>query len=200
MVGFKLGTTLATVGMAFALTQAPARAASPMTEAFLANVAANLAILSTSSRLADDHSRTADVVAYAGSETVEAVNAATALADATPSDHMVVSADAGAMLTGRSVAVVGMTGAPAHVAAPQEPSVLEAANGRLPAVGNLAALKRLHGRAFDKLFFVTQLDALSQIESDYRTYISQGDDPAIAQLAHQQLPALMKRLEALTKI
>ena len=68
MVGFKLGTTLATIGFAFALSQAPAYAASPMTEAFLSNVAANLAILDTSSHLAQDHSRTADLVAYAGSE------------------------------------------------------------------------------------------------------------------------------------
>ena len=169
-----------------------------MTEAFLSNVAANLAILDSSSRLARDHSRTQDVIAYGKDETVEVAESAGSLAEATPSDHVVAVAEAGAMMTGRSVAVVGMSGR--SPAATQPTSVLEAANGRLPAVENLAALKRLQGRAFDKLFFVTQLDALSQIESDYRTYISQGDDPAIAQLAHQQLPALMKRLEALTKI
>ncbi len=198
MVRFKLGTTLATIGLVLAVSQVPARAASPMTEAFLSNVAANLAILDTSSRLAQNHSATADVVGYAGAEVTEATESALALAEATPADHVVATAEASALMTGRSVAVVGMSGHPSVVSS--EPSPLEAANGRMPGVANLDALKRLHGRAFDKLYFVTQLDALSQIESDYRTYISQGDDPAIATLAHQQLPALMKRLEALTRI
>jgi hypothetical protein len=193
----KISAILA-VGVMFAVAQTPARAATPMTEAFLANVAANLAILDTSSRLAGSRAKSADLAAYAASEMDEAGKVAVALADATPSDHVVATAEAGVLMTGRSVAVVGMTGAKTIRA--DDASVLEAANGRMPAVGNLDELKQLHGRAFDKLFFITQLDALSQIESDYRTYISQGDDPGIATLAHQQLPALMKRLEALTKI
>ena len=97
----------------------------------------------------------------------------------------------------RSGAVAGMTG---RVEAAPRTSVLEAANARAPATGDLAKLKALHGRAFEKMYFIMQLDALSQIESDYRTYISQGDDPAVATMAHEQLPVLMNRLEALTHI
>ena len=48
----KIAAALVALCASVALFQAPARAASPMTEAFLANVAANLAILDTSSRMA----------------------------------------------------------------------------------------------------------------------------------------------------
>ena len=196
---FKLGTMAAAALVSVALFQAPARAASPMTDAFLANVAANLAILDASSRMARSHTGSADLVAYATDETAEAKQVATALAEATPSDHRASSqvADADGVMTGRSVAVVGMTGRvePAAPAAGRE-----AAHSRRPATADLAKLKTLRGRAFDKLYFVLQLDALSQIESDYRTYISEGDDPAVATMAHEQLPGLMKRLEALTRI
>ncbi len=195
----KFGAAVAAVGFSFVLFQAPAQAASPMTEAFLANVAANLAILDTSSRMAGSHTGSAELVAYATDETGEARQVATALAEATPAGHGAPHrvAEADGVMTGRSVAVVGMTG---RVEAAPQASVLEAANSRMPAATDLARLKTLHGRAFDKLYFVLQLDALSQIESDYRTYISEGDDPAVATMAHEQLPALMKRLEALTRI
>ena len=195
----KFGAAAAAVGLTFALIQAPAQAASPMTDAFLANVAANLAILDASSRMAHSHTSSAEVVGYAAEETTEAKQVAAALAEATPTDHGAVPrvADADGVMTGRSVAVVGMTG---RVEPAAQTSVLEAANSRVPATADLAKLKTLHGRAFDKLYFVLQLDALSQIESDYRTYISEGDDPAVATMAHEQLPVLMKRLEALTRI
>ncbi len=191
--------TIAAVGFSFALFQAPAHAASPMTEAFLANVAANLSILDASSRMAVSHTGSTVIVAYATAETGEAKQVATALAEATPTDHAAPHqvADADGVMTGRSVAVVGMTG---RVEPAAQASVLEAANSRKPATADLAKLKTLHGRAFDKLYFVLQLDALSQIESDYRTYISEGDDPAVATMAHEQLPGLMRRLEALTQI
>ena len=195
----KFGAAVAAVGLSFSLFQAPAQAASPMTQAFLANVAANLAILDTSSRMARSHTGSAAIVTYATEETSEATQVATALSEAAPSDRGAASqvADADGVMTGRSVAVVGMTG---RVEAVPQASVLEAANSRMPATADLAKLKALHGRAFDKLYFILQLDALSQIESDYRTYISEGDDPAVATMAHEQLPVLMKRLEALTRI
>ena len=194
-----LGAAVAAVGFSFAAFQAPAQAASPMTDAFLANVAANLSILDASSRMARSQTGSAAIVAYAADETSEAKQVATALAEATPAGHRASSqvADADGVMTGRSVAVVGMTG---RVEPAVQSSVLEAANSRTPATADLAKLRTVHGRAFDKLYFVLQLDALSQIESDYRTYISEGDDPAVATMAHQQLPGLMRRLEALTRI
>ena len=194
----KLAAALVAFGVSVALFQAPAQAASPMTDAFLANVAANLAILDTSSHMARGRTTSPDLLDYASAEVAEAKDVAAALAEATPSNHQVAAADAGnVVMTGRSVAVVGMTG---RVEAAPQTSMLEAANARAPATGDLAKLKALHGRAFDKMYFIMQLDALSQIESDYRTYISQGDDPAVATMAHEQLPGLMKRLEALTRI
>jgi hypothetical protein len=194
----RLGAVIVTVGFSLALSYAPAQAASTMTEAFLANVAANLAILDTSSRIARDHAGSPDVIAYAASEAEEAQQVATALLEAAPADHAIAMAEAGApMLSGRSVAVVGMTG---RVDVAPATAVLEAANARMPATADLATLKTLHGAAFDKMFFVMQLDALSQIESDYRTYIRQGDDPGIATMAHEQLPGLIRRLEALTRV
>ena len=195
----KFAATVAAVGFSLALSQVPAWAASPMTKAFMANVAANLSILDASSRMARSHTGSTAINVYAASELGEAKEVATALAEAAPAEHGSPSqvADADGVMTGRSVAVVGMTGR-VEPAAPA--SVLEAANTRMPATADLAKLKTLHGRAFDKLYFVLQLDALSQIESDYRTYISEGDDPAVATMAHEQLPALMRRLEALTRI
>ena len=195
----KFGAAIAAVGLTFALSQTPAQAASPMTDAFLANVAANLAVLDASSRMARSHTGSAEIVGYASEETAEAKRVATALAEATPTNRGAAPqlADADGVMTGRSVAVVGMTG---RVEPAAQASMLEAANSRMPATADLAKLKTLHGRAFDKLYFVLQLDALSQIESDYRTYISEGDDPAVATMAHEQLPGLMKRLEALTRI
>ena len=185
----KFGAAVAAVGFTFALFQAPAQAASPMTDAFLANVAANLAVLDASSRMARSHTGSAAIIGYAAEETTEARQVATALAEATPSNRGPAPqvADADGVMTGR-------------VEPAAQASMLEAANSRMPATADLAKLKTLHGRAFDRLYFVLQLDALSQIESDYRTYISEGDDPAVATMAHEQLPGLMQRLEALTRI
>ena len=194
----KLGTAFAAFGLSLALAQAPAQAASQMTEAFLGNVAANLAILNTSSRLAAGHTESSDLEAYAADTSAEATHVASALTEATPSDVRFAQASPADLMTGRSVAVAGMTG---HVSNPmQQGLALEAANARMPATADLTKLQTLRGAAFDNLFFTLQLDALSQIESDYRTYIKHGDDPAIASMAHKQLPALMKRLEALTRV
>ena len=195
----KFGAAVAAVGFSFALFQAPAQAASPMTDACRATVAANLSSRDAASRMARSQTGSAAIVTYAADETSEAKQGATALAEATPAGHASSSrvADADGVMTGRSVAVVGMTG---RVEPAAQASPLEAANSRMPATADLAKLKTLHGRAFDKLYFVLQLDALSQIESDYRTYISEGDDPAVAMMAHEQLPGLMRRLEALTRI
>ena len=193
----KMAAALVAFGFSVALFQAPAQAASSMTDAFLANVAANLSILDTSSRMARGRTASAELLAYAGEEAIEAKDVAIALVEATPSNRQVATTDDGVVMTGRSVAVVGMTG---RVEVAPQTSSLEAANARAPATGDLAKLNGLHGRAFEKMYFIMQLDALSQIESDYRTYISQGDDPAVATMAHEQLPILMKRLEALTRI
>ena len=198
--GFKFGAFVATVGLALSVSRMPASAASPMTAVFISNVAANLAVLNASSHLANERSDSGAVNAFAGNEMNEAAVVASALADATPSDIALGSTlQIGAVQTGRSVAVVGKPEAASLDQTAANP--LEAANGRLPpAADALARLKTLHGSAFDNLYWTVQLDALSQIESDYRTYIRLGDDPAIAKMARENLPALMHRLEALTKI
>lgn len=205
MAGFKFGTFVSTMAVSLALSQAPALAASPMTVVFISNVAANLAVLNASSNLVHARSESSAVEAFASNEMAEASNVAVALAEATPSDVAMGgtvhtgAAEVGALQTGRSVAVVGKP----EAAAPRAPTAnpVEAANGRIPpALANLSRLTTLHGAAFDNLYWTVQLDALSQIESDYRTYIRLGDDPAIAKMARENLPALMHRLEALTKI
>ena len=199
MARFKLTTLASTVSVAMALSQAPAFAASPITVVFISNVAANLAVLNASSNLARERSESGSVTAFASDEMTEATTVATALAEATPSDVAMASQAMAVLQTGRSVAVAGRPDATVPPQTKTDP--LEAANGRVPpAVLGLSRLKTLHGAAFDNLYWTVQLDALSQIESDYRTYIRLGDDPAIAKMARENLPALMHRLEALTKI
>ncbi len=194
----KFVAALLSAAFSVVLFQAPARAGSQMTDAFLANVAANLAILDASSHMAHGRTNSNEMLAYAQTEAVDAKEVAAALVEATPTNHRVATGNDGSVvMTGRSVAVAGMTG---RVEVASQIATLEAANARAPATGDLVKLGTLHGRAFEKMYFIMQLDALSQIESDYRTYISQGDDPAIATMAHEQLPGLMKRLEALTRI
>ena len=189
--------SLAAFALSFGLANAPAQAASTMTQAFLANVAANLAILDTSSAMARKQTESAGLKSFAVDETNETQRTAVVLAGATPSDYRFAASEEQPVMSGRSVAVAGMTG---RIEPIPQASVLEAANARMPATDELASLRTLHGDAFDRLYFIVQLDALSQIESDYRTYIKQGDDPAVASMAREQLPVLMKRLEALTRV
>ncbi len=182
------GTALAFVALS------PVHAASPITDAFLANVGVNVGFLDRSSRLALDHSDAWTVRSFARAEAQEAAKVASALGDSVPAERpsKIAAVEGDAILTGRSVAIDER---PAS-----EASDL-AANGRSPiGQADVAQLEGLKGRAFDNLYWEKQLDALSQLESDYRTYISHGDDPALVALSQRQLPKIMNRLASLTKI
>ena len=172
----------------------PAMAASPMTDAFLGNVGVNVSFLDRSSRMALVHSDVRAVQSYARAEAQEAAKVASALGDSVPSEHVgrVADASGDTVMTGRSVAVAEPTSSEATDVA---------ANGRAPVGQNdIAQLQRLSGRAFDNLYWEKQLDALSQLESDYRTYITHGDDAALVALSQRELPKIMNRLAALTRI
>ena len=176
------------------LALSPVHAASPMTDAFLANAGVNIGFLDRSSRLALDHSDAGAVRSFARAEAQEAAKVASALGESVPAERpsKVAAEEGDGIQTGRSVAV---DEAPAS-----EASDL-AANGRTPiGQADVAQLKRLNGRAFDNLYWEKQLDALSQLESDYRTYITHGDDPALVALSQRELPKIMNRLASLTKI
>lgn len=176
------------------LASAPASAASATTAAFLSNLGSNVDFLDRSSRTALDHSSAAAVRSFARAEAQEAAKVASALGDAMPADYAskVAAVDADGLLTGRSVAVDEVAGGETGGIA---------ANGRSPlGRAELTQLMGTTGASFDNLYWEMQLDALSQIESDYRTYIASGDDAALVALSKRELPKIMKRLVDLTKI
>lgn len=161
-----------------------AQAASPITTAFLANVQANTDFLDHSSVIASGHAKSETIRAFAMSEAPEQAHVASALLDLPPA--VLASTDQD-IATGRSVAIDG----PAR----------QAANGRPPMTqSDVGHLHALSGRAFDDFYWTKQLDALSQLESDYRTYIAHGDDPALVAMAKSQLPRVLNRLILLSKI
>ena len=185
----KLGVAVtALVVMAFA----PAKAASPITEAFLANVRPNVEFLDRSSKLATERSASAAVREYAQGEMADAINTATLIERWAPARIAVASAapDANALITGRSVSVDGLTG-----------GMGQAANGRSP-MGDkdLDALAKLSGKKFLDAFWLKQLDALSQLRADYRAYADDGDDAALVAMAQRALPEVEHRLALLSKI
>lgn len=202
----KIAAVLATGFVSAVCLQAPAHAASPMTETFLANVGENAAFLEGASRIAADRAASAGIRDFARSEVPEASALGIALADATPPTPEA----ADALLTGRSVALDGPPTAEdpdkadlqqAQVDdAARRTAASQAASGRAPlGQTEIVELHALHGAAFDALYRDTQRDALRQVESDYRDYIAHGDDPALVALAKRELPNLMKRLATLTK-
>ena len=172
-----------------------ASAASPMTVGFAANVRANVAFLDSASRIALGRSDDAGTRVFARGEPQDATKTAALLRDVIPPETMAASNDS--VMTGRSVAVDGT--ASSDVAG--RVTVDQAANGRA-AMGQdeLDRLRTLSGREFNDLYWQTQLDALSQLESDYRTYIAHGDDQALVATAKRELPRVMRRLALLTKI
>ena len=181
----------ALVGM-LALAGSPAFAASPMSNAFVANVKANLDFLAKAGDLGRTRAGTEGAKAFAEAEAADAARSDVALAEAMPSSGTtkLASADSDVLMTGRSVAIdVPVGGMP------------KAANGRSP-LGDkdLAALAKLSGKKFDDALWLKQLDALSQLRADYQAYADDGDDPALGALAERELPKVEARLRALTKI
>ena len=191
MKSIRFSAVILAAAVAFA-AQSPARASSQITSAFLANLQTNVAFLDKSSRVAADHAQNGDIRAFASGEITEQSQLASGLNNLMP---LIASTDA--VVTGRSVAIDGQTGPDA--VAPETSS--QAANGRAPMVQqDVSKLAGMSGHAFDNLYWQQQLDALSQIEADYRAYIANGDDPVLVAMAKTELPKIVRRLELLSKI
>ncbi len=159
----------------------PAHAASANTEAFLANVTANVDFLDRSSRMALENSKSTKVKDFARGQATDQTLAANAIFDTTQK----MSAEP--LQTGRSVAVAGQ---PAQVA-----------DGRLPlGQEDLDSLEGQNGIEFDEAFRAKQRDALLQVQSDYETYLATGDDAALKAIAARELPKVKKQLAALGKV
>ena len=174
------------------LLSAPVLAASPISNAFLANVQANVDFLAKSSQLALDRSTSRPARAFAQAEAADSARMNVALNEAKPAEGAtkLAAADTDALMTGRSVAIDVPVGGRA-----------KAANGRSPLDGNdLDALSKLSGKKFDDALWLKQVDALSQLRADYQAYADDGDDPALGALAERELPKVEARLAALSKI
>ena len=183
---------LAAVALALAFAGTPAFAVSPMSNAFVANVKANLDFLAKSSALGRSRATTPAARAFAAAQASDAARSDIALEDALPNggSTKLASADADVLMTGRSVAIDVPTG-----------GIAKAANGRAPlGEKDFAALAKLSGKKFDDALWLKQLDALSQLRADYQAYADDGDDPALGALADRELPKIEARLKALTKI
>ena len=190
MNSIRLGAAL--LSGALLSSAAPAFAASPISNAFMANVQANVDFLAKSSRLALDRSTSSAARTFSEAEATDAARIDLALAEARPSEGTtkLAAADTDALMTGRSVSIDVPTGGPA-----------KAANGRAPmGAADLAALGRLSGKSLDDTLWQKQLDALSQLRADYQAYADDGDDPALAAMAQRELPNVEARLAALSKI
>ncbi len=204
---------------------APASAASARSEAFLANAGPNVDFLDNASRLALDKSKDARLRAFAHDEAMEQTltgnqfvawtetntrsGEAVAIGGpvAAPAGPLAAVGDlaaaplgvaanvgngvtngVGDLLTGRSVAV---TGEPA----PLVGGTLLPADQR-----NMERLRASSGRQFDALYRSTQRDSLDQLATLYRSYIANGDDPAIRAIAQRELPRVEHRLEQLRRL
>lgn len=162
---------------------APARAASPLTESFLANVMPNVDFLDRSSRMALDNSKSVRVKEFAHNQAAQQTVAANALYDVTKGAPAAMEQ----LQTGRSVALDG------HQAV--------AADNRLPlGQEDLDSIEGLTGIEFDEAFRAKQRDALNQIKTDYETYLARGDDPALKAIAAKELPLVKDKIAALAKV
>ena len=176
----KLGMMVAALALSF-----PAWAATP-TEALRADIAAQAAILTASSRLAADHTENAALMAYAASETSLTPASPGTFADAG-------DADGKGMRTGRSAAIADVPMS-ADITDPALPS-----RDAATATAGLATLNSLRGATFDGLFVILQRDALRQIEADCRRIIA-GGDLALAGMTRERLHGVETRLEALGRV
>lgn len=160
---------------------AQAHAASPSTEAFLANVTANVDFLDRSSRMALENSKSTKVKEFARSQAKAQTLAANAIYDVTS------KAPAEPLQTGRSVAIAG-----------QDAPIVD---NRLPlGQEDLDSIEGLNGIEFDEAFRAKQRDALLQVQTDYETYLATGDDAALKAIAAQELPKVKKQIAALGKV
>ena len=170
------------------LACSPALGASAVTDLFMANVKANVAFLDQSGKLAAKHSVSVAVRSFAKAEIAASFRTAEMLNGVAPAAQVAeLSPDRDAVLTGRSAAIV--------------PPLGQAANGRSAlGQGDVATLAKLDGRSFDDALWLKQVDALSQLRADYRTYAASGDDEVLVAVAKRELPKVEARLLALSKI
>ena len=167
---------------------APAHAAqaamSPMTQMFLDNVVPNVDFLDRASRIAILDSKSAKVRDFAKGTATDATNTANAIYDWSKADGTTsVASNEAPLQTGRSVAVQ------------QAPDL------RLPrGQEDIDALYGADAKEFDAQYKKAQIDALTQVQTDYTDYIAKGDDPALKALATKELPKITKRLAAAQKI
>ena len=160
---------------------APARAASPTTEAFLANVTANVDFLDRSSRMALDNSKSVKIKDFARGQAKDQTLAANAIYDVTS------KAPAEPLQTGRSAAVSGQ--------------LAPIVDNRLPlGQEDLDSIEGLNGIEFDEAFRAKQRSALLQVQTDYETYLASGDDAALKAIAARELPKVKKQIATLGKV
>ena len=215
---FSFKTALfAAVGAVALAGVAPAFAASPATDAFVANVHPNVDFLDNASRLALKVSSSAKLRGFARSEATDQtlagnqlvawtqtqtpggivaatgaapVDGAVAIAATAPTD---VVNGVGDVLTGRSVAIdTPVVAAPLTVTRTPAPGTL------LPSQQtDMDRLSTMSGKRFDAFYVTTQKDALRQLATLYTDYAANGDDPALRAMAARQLPIVKQRLEQL---
>ena len=168
----------------------PAAAASPTTQAFLADVMPSVDFLDRSSRLALDNSQSPRLKDFAKGEAREQTLAANALDAWIDQDKVqAVAATAGpdGLLTGRSVAI----DTPAPVVAPAFPPVSQEDFDRMYG---------LTGAEFDQSYKATQMDSLKHLVAAYQEYITNGDEPTLKALATSELPKINRKLAELNKL
>lgn len=156
-----------------------AQAASPATEAFLANVTPNVDFLDRSSRMALENSGSLRLKDFARGQATSQTMAANALFDATTK-----LADA-PVQTGRSVSTASVAPVDARLPLGQE---------------DLDSIEGLKGVEFDEAFRAKQRSALMQVQTDYETYLATGDDVALKAIAEKALPDVKRKIAALSKI
>lgn len=167
-----------------------ASAGTLQTRMTLENIAPNVDFLDRSSRLALDHSKDARLRTYARGVASEQTIAANALYDLSQAARtQVASRDASnpdGLMTGRSAAIGGQ---------------VALSDNRLPlGQEDLDQLDGLDGKDFDQQFKTKQIEALTQVETDYADYIAKGDDPVLLGIASRELPIVRHQLAALRKI
>ena len=158
---------------------------SPMTQRFLDNAVPNVDFLDRSSRLALENTKSAKVRDFAKGTATDATNTANAIYDwsQAATSSAVAANDSAPVRTGRSAAV--------------DPAPdLRLARGQ----EDLDSLQGADTKEFDAQYKQAQIDALTQVQTDYQDYIAKGDDPALKALAAKELPKITQRLAAARKI
>ena len=205
----------------------PAAAASPATDAFVANVRPNVDYLDSSSRLALDKSSNGTVRAFAHREAMEQTIAGNSLVAWTQTNTARGEDVAlGRPLVGNGASPVNDVAAlPLGVVGDVTSGVGDLVTGRsvaidrpltvtpnvdrdAPTLGgqllpadaqDLSRLRGMSGRRFDALYRSTQLDSLRQLSVLYRDYAANGDDLALRALANRELPRINDRIVELRK-